>query len=866
MSDPSDLGPDSGSTAPVRSVAASSSPEAPTTTSLSESVADHPQEHLDGPLVPPPTLPLLASGLMSAPESAPRSAKRRLPEWLVRLLIVGFACGLYLPNIGSFGLWDPWETHYGEVTRYMIETGDWVHPWWGYKGEKIGTENGPGEQFHSKPILLFWMEAATIKAIGLSETSIRFPVALIAIIAIFATYYALSKMVGRRRALLASLVLATCPLWYFLARQSQTDMPFVGTLTAAMMFFALAMFGPREPTSDRRFWVLLGGTLIFILALFIPQLGIITADVNHAPLPRADGRPPGAFDQWRVTGWMLAATYLLIFGAFLLSIIAPIARELASGSLSDRFKEDWRRKCYLWIFYGFCALSLMGKGLLGFMLPGAVIFVYLLLTNEWGVLLQRVPASLDPNGRGGLRGRAELLRGIGLFICIGFPWYVALLSGPDGNAFWTRFFIHDHFNRLGSGVHSIDDGSFEHFLKWLGFGMWPWSGLILVGLAGLATLKLRDHDGRSRLRLFLYLWAFLAYMLFSASSTKFHHYIFPALPPLAVLIGLGLADTFTDRSLTRRALVIAGIGISSLLAWDLFHNPQHLRNQFTYKYDREWPSEAQRPHDPNGEIRFEKDVKTAWEPDRTWAQSDFYKHTPESLHTILAATPLRFETWIPAVAVSAAIAFMLLAFGHLGVRTAGLTLLGLTSTAMAAWVLNYYMPMIAPHWSQKYLFDKYFDVCIPARNPADVDEAFRPLISDNESLVAFFEPRGKRNCQDEVISWLLTWRGESFYSDNTIRPIQKDATQFEPYLEEFNKGARFYVHIERTRARGFKSRADTVLKKLQGKREFKGIKEYAVTLEHNENYWFVLLKAEPVCQDDYDKDQLGRCLARVAAR
>ena len=40
-----------------------------------------------------------------------------------------------------------------------------------------------------------------------------------------------------------------------------------------------------------------------------------------------------------------------------------------------------------------------------------------------------------------------------------------------------------------------------------------------------------------------------------------------------------------------------------MLGWDIYNNPQHLRNQFTYKYDHEWPSVAQRPLDPDGMLR-----------------------------------------------------------------------------------------------------------------------------------------------------------------------------------------------------------------------------------------------------------------------
>ncbi len=774
--------------------------------------------------------------------------RTRTPEWLVRVFVLLFASGLYLPNIGGFGLWDPWETHYGEVTRYMIETGDWVHPWWGWKGEKIGPESGPGEHFHSKPILLFWMEAATIKVIGLSETAIRFPVALIAIVGLFATYFALSKLVGRRRALLATLVLATCPLWFFLARQSQTDMPFVGMLTAAMAFFALAAFGPREPTSDRRFGWLLGVTLFFVLALVVPQLGILIADINHNPLPRPDQRPPGLFDHWRVTGWMQATVYIGILALVLLSVAAPVLRELRThGGLTDAFKDRWRRRCYLWLFYAFAGLALLGKGLLGFMLPGAVIFVYLLLTNEWRML-----------------GRVELHRGLAIFACVGFPWYVGLLAGPDGQAFWTRFFIHDHFNRLGSGVHSIDDGTYEHFIKWLGYGMWPWSALIPAAFIGLSRLSLRARDAMSRTRVFLFLWAFLAYVLFSMSSTKFHHYIFPSLPPLAMLVGLGLYELRVDRSLAARALVVAGIFLAGVMAWDINANPQHLRNQFTYKYDREWPSEAQRPHDPNGEIWFDKDPKGGLERRQVWADSTFYRHTPVVQQEVLATPFFRLERWIPFVAGVAGLGLLLMVFAG-ALRTAGIAVMGVTGVAMCLWTLNYYMPMLASHWSQKYIFDRYYELCVPDRVPNEIVDAFTPAIAHVPRLMEFFEPRPKRQCKDQVVSWLLTWRGETFYSDNTIVPLQKDNTQFEPYLTQLNKGARFFVFIERTRMKGFKARADAAMKKLAPRPEFAGIKEYEVTLEYNENYWFVLLEADPICKDGYTKDTVGRCRAATAA-
>lgn len=808
----------------------------------------------DGPVIGAPSqLPILAKD----PGSLPSLIRRgRLPEWLARFLIVVFAAAIYLPNIGSFGLWDPWETHYGEVTRYMIETGDWVHPWWGYRGPEIGGEKGTGEKFHSKPILLFWMEAATIKAIGLSETAIRLPVALLGILCVFVVYYCFSTLLGQGAGFLCAGVLGSSPLFYFLARQAQTDMPFVANMTMALSFFCLAVFGPRVESSARRTWTVFGITWGFILLTFLPQLGIISADIAHdIPAPKGGGDPT-FFATWRHTGWMQALTWLGLMTIVIMSIIAWVQRQYERcGELDVAARDTLRRRCYLWLFYTFCAIALMGKGLLGFMLPGAIIFVYLLITNEWSLLAQ-------PN-EDSARGRVELLRGIAIFLCVGLPWYIGLLSGPDGKAFWNRFFIHDHFNRLGSGVHAIDDGTFEHFLKWLGYGMWPWVGFMPIALISIVKHRLKDSRPQNRLRLFLFLWYFIAFTLFTLSSTKFHHYIFPALPPLAILIGWTLWDLRTVNSRFARIGVVMAALLVIALGYDIHENPQHLRNQFTYKYDREWPDEELLPLKAEGVIRYHpKDA--SWSPDKVWSSSDFYEHTPDSLHEILENDVLRFPNWLYIIGSALVLGLILMLRSGVS-RIAGTAVMLSASAAMGWWCLSYYMPMLGPHWSQKYLFDRYFDVCVAAPNTAEMDEAFTPVVGDDIDIPGVFEQRKKKVCQEEIISWLLTWRGEAFYSHNTIRPIQKENKQFQPWLEEFNKGARFFVHIERTRAKGFDGRLKNHFKKVKDTPDYEGIDHWEVTLEHNENYWFVLLKAEPICKKSYTPDRLGRCKKTVAS-
>ena len=127
---------------------------------------------------PSSCVPILADDVLDLPAWRRPSNERR-----VRWTLFGFLCLLFLPNLGAFGLWDPWETHYGAVSTEMIETHEWVSTWWGYK-EKIGTEKKQGAFFYSKPVFIFWSEATMSSLIGRGEWAMRLPMALLAILAL----------------------------------------------------------------------------------------------------------------------------------------------------------------------------------------------------------------------------------------------------------------------------------------------------------------------------------------------------------------------------------------------------------------------------------------------------------------------------------------------------------------------------------------------------------------------------------------------------------------------------------------------------------------------------------------------------------
>ena len=752
-------------------------------------------------------------------------------ELRVRLIVLAVAIGIFIPNLGAFGLWDPWETHYGAVTTEMIESYNWVEPWWGYK-HKIGPDK-QGKPFYSKPVFIFWSEAIVSQIIGRGEWAIRMPMALLAILAVFLAYVTLSRIWSRRAGLVGSVLRATSPQFFMISRQAQTDMPFVGTFIIALLLMMLAIFGPRVRRSSRQFWVWTGVTLAFVLLNAIPQYLLIANDL--APASPAD------LSGWSLLKWKLinvgsyhAWGYSILLAAVLGWYALALRKDVQSHGLSDRIKDKWLRRHLLIAFYVMAAHSTYSKGLLGFLLPGAIIFCYLLVTNTWRML-----------------ARVELIRGLGVFVAVGFPWYMAMFASHGGypnGAYYRRFFIHDHFNRLASGVHQIDSGTFEHFIKWLGIGVFPWVIFVPLTLAWLVRHKVKDMRASNQAKLFLGVWFVFAFALFTLASTKFHHYIFPALPALVFLVALFLIDMLEERGVLGRLTAVVGIIFFVAVGFDIKDEPQQIRNLMTYKYDRKMPKNL--PIDASATINAKSD--------QTWEESTFYKHTDPTLHAILNVDFFRYERFIDFLIALGLLALGLFFFHR--TRGHGLAMLATLSVMLSMWSLNYYMPSFSPHWSQKYLFDAYYDTCTPLSNDEETDRAYQPLVAQLgfEGVSDYLRGQTKKVCDEDVIAWRITWRGETYYSFNELQPIIKEKTQFKPYLEDRNGGKKFYALMERGNEARLKSRLNAISSQLRkaGHKDFASIKSWTTKIENDENAYFQMVSATPLTETPRFYDNL----------
>ena len=187
-----------------------------------------------------------------------------------------------------------------------------------------------------------------------------------------------------------------------------------------------------------------------------------------------------------------------------------------------------------YLFYLFCALAVLAKGLIGIVFPGGICIIYLLVTGKWRVTLPRM----------------RIVTGLLLFLGVTVPWFVAVsLQNPE---FARFFFIHEHFERFTSTVHGRSQPIW-FFLPVLLGTMLPWSFLI-PGALVRAWSNRRHENGPPGL--YLLIWIAVIFLFFSKSGSKLVPYILPIFPPLAILIAHRITTLLEGRGRELKAAAI----------------------------------------------------------------------------------------------------------------------------------------------------------------------------------------------------------------------------------------------------------------------------------------------------------------------
>ena len=506
-------------------------------------------------------------------------------ELRAALFSVLLASAVLLPYLGAVGLWDPWEVHYGEVAREMIERNDYIHPFW---------ENA---WFFSKPAFTMWMQALGLQAAELGPILALLLAVLLGGLGAFlyagrgaapgvAAGPGLSK--GAQNQVLAGLALmvlgvGTSALSYWAARSGGKFIVTVGLIGSG---FTLLVRGLRSgpggealkpltisPHATREFWGVLGMTFgAFFLVLYVWSQATTlpwrfsTAAAGPDTLPKFTEwgfRLPFAGFSILAIGLMTYALTIAVsaraaLASALVLITMPLYFLLSRQAVTDTpivsatiagiacamvglFDKTTKYRSQWWYAsYVLFAIATLAKGLLGFGVPMVVFIVYVALREmtwksigphfkwlathlvtpmisglggaavvgglaytlgkKWNTTFMAVPvidnvslisaptwlaimwgslafwaittillgqsekATLErPPPVFAMAYDMRLGTGILLFLAVCLPWYYEMFTfwrvDDESKIFWFRFIIHDHFARLGSGVHTANQST-----------------------------------------------------------------------------------------------------------------------------------------------------------------------------------------------------------------------------------------------------------------------------------------------------------------------------------------------------------------------------------------------------------------------
>lgn len=210
-----------------------------------------------------------------------------------------------------------------------------------------------------------------------------------------------------------------------------------------------------------------------------------------------------------------------------------------------------RRRRYLVAVWVLTGLGIITKGALAIVIPGCIGIVYILITYDWRIIK-----------------RLEPWWGVLVMLAVAAPWFV-FMTNRHGMPFLRDFFYEHHFERL-AGELDKPTGTFEFYVLQLGVGLMPWVVLLPIGLAhAFGDWKLRLERVMWR-EVFLRLSFLAPFVFFTLSSTKFPHYVLPAVPFLVILMARAVdAELGDERKQTSRLLwVLAAVAVG-LIAKDL---------------------------------------------------------------------------------------------------------------------------------------------------------------------------------------------------------------------------------------------------------------------------------------------------------
>ena len=236
-------------------------------------------------------------------------------------------------------------------------------------------------------------------------------------------------------------------------------------------------------------------------------------------------------------------------------------------------------------FYVMLGMGMLAKGLIGFVMPMAIIGMFMLIqrlppressTEAASTMISRlfrkafsIVRPLHPIHFLSTFWSMRPVLGTLISLLIAGPWFLLVHARTEGDFTWL-FFVGEHFGRATTVMENHRGGLWYYPVAIL-VGFFPWSAL--WGPMAIATFKNRVKSNGTTMSgpalTFLLCWIGVQVGLFSVVQTKLPSYVTPCYPALAILSSMCLLDFAFGCSRVARfwfyaafaGLVLTGVGI-----------------------------------------------------------------------------------------------------------------------------------------------------------------------------------------------------------------------------------------------------------------------------------------------------------------
>jgi len=199
-----------------------------------------------------------------------------------------------------------------------------------------------------------------------------------------------------------------------------------------------------------------------------------------------------------------------------------------SQPVESPFKARW-----YFAFYVLIGLAILTKGPVGIVLPGFIIFLFLLyLGNFWQVVKE-----------------IHLIRGLLVIAAVSVPWY-ALVTWQNGWNFIDSFFGLHNVERFTDVVNGHSAPWYFYFIV-VAVGFAPYAVYLPAAMIRLKFWQRKSWISTERsqqLGLFAFWWFIGVFSFFTIAVTKLPSYVLPLMPAAGILIALLWSDLIVDKS------------------------------------------------------------------------------------------------------------------------------------------------------------------------------------------------------------------------------------------------------------------------------------------------------------------------------